>query len=169
MGTFEAREDVYAEFEGNIQVASSILTSYLEDYNVSNAKKMNLVFFADAIDHVTRISRITRQPRGSALLIGIAGSGKQSLTKLCAFISEYTFFQIELKNGYGRPDFHEDIKEQMILAGVEGKSVTWIFPDSQIVEESFVEDVNNILNSGDIPNLWENDEKDKIVDEMRPV
>ena len=45
-------EDFYAEFEGNMQVASSILTSYLDDYNVSNAKKMNLVFFADAIDHV---------------------------------------------------------------------------------------------------------------------
>ena len=57
----------------------------------------------------------------------------------------------------------------MIIAGVEGKPVTWIFPDSQIVEESFVEDINNILNSGDIPNLWESDEKDKIVDEMRPV
>ena len=75
-------EDVYTEFEGNIQVASSILTSYLEDYNVSNAKKMNLVFFADAIDHVTRISRITRQPRGNALLIGIAGSGKAKPDKI---------------------------------------------------------------------------------------
>ena len=37
------------------------------------------------------------------------------------------------------------------------------------MNESFVEDLNNVLNSGDIPNLWESDELDKIVDDMRPI
>ena len=57
----------------------------------------------------------------------------------------------------------------MLIAGVKGNPVSWVFPDSQIVEESFVEDINNILNSGDIPNLWESEELDKVVEDMRPV
>lgn len=39
----------------------------------------------------------------------------------------------------------------------------------QIKCESFLEDVNNILNSGDVPNLYASDEQDRIMMAMKPV
>ena len=34
--------------------------------------------------------------------------------------------------------------------------------------ESFLEDINNILNSGEVPNLIEKDDKDNIINGLRP-
>lgn len=61
-----------------------MIEEYLEDYNQINTAQMKLVLFVDAVRHVCRISRIIRQPMGNALLLGMGGSGRQSLTRLAA-------------------------------------------------------------------------------------
>ena len=76
------------------------LEGQLEDYNDASTNKMNLVFFEDAILHILRICRSLRQPRGNIMLIGVGGSGKQSLVRLASFMYEFQFRQIEIKKNY---------------------------------------------------------------------
>lgn len=61
---------------------------------------MNMVMFNDAILYMTWIHRIIRFPRGHSLLIGIGGSGKQSLTRLSSFVAKWQLFNISLKRNY---------------------------------------------------------------------
>lgn len=56
----------------------------MEEYNEVNIK-MDLVLFDDALEHLIHVHRIIRMDHGHALLIGVGGSGKQSLTRLAAF------------------------------------------------------------------------------------
>jgi dynein heavy chain len=52
-------------------------------------------------------------------------------------------------------------------AGGEGKQTVFLFSDNQIKEESFVEDINMILNTADIPNLFAAEEKAEILEKMQ--
>jgi dynein heavy chain len=144
---------VYTEIT-DIKLINTLLEEYLEEYNITMNKEVRLIFFSDAKQHIARISRIIRQPRGNALLVGVGGTGKQSLTRLACHISDYQCIQIELTRTYGTDEWHEDIKKAYKLAGVEGKNTVFLLSDTQIKMESFLEDINSILNSGEVPNLF---------------
>lgn len=58
----------------------------LDEYNLTNSSKMHLVLFDDALEHLIKIARVLKQPRGHIMLIGVGGSGKQSLIRLCSFM-----------------------------------------------------------------------------------
>ncbi len=55
-----------------------------------------------------------------------------------------------------------DIRKLYYLAGVENKPTVFLFNDTQVVEESFLEDINNILSSGEVPNLYKPDEFEEV-------
>ena len=57
----------------------------------------------------------------------------------------------------------------MSKAGTEGKQIVFLFSDNQIKDESFVEDLNMILNTGDVPNLFPADEKAEIIEKMQMI
>ncbi|XP_072136794.1 dynein axonemal heavy chain 1 isoform X1 [Mobula birostris] len=157
------------EFIPDYEKMISVIEEYMDDFNQTSTNKLKLILFMDAIQHICRISRILRQPMGNALLLGVGGSGRQSLTKLASHMAEFDCFQIELAKNYGPSEWREDIKRILMKAGVQYQQITFLFVDTQIKEESFLEDVNNILNSGDVPNLYNFDEQEVIFTAMKPV
>ena len=103
------------------------------------------------------------------MLIGVGGSGKQSLTKLASHMREIMFKQIEITKNFGPSQFKDFMKELMFTTGIDGKLICFLMTDTQIISETFIEDINNLLNTGEIPNLWLPEDKDKIINGVRPV
>ena len=75
---------------------------------------------------------MVRQPRGNALLVGIGGTGKQSLTRLAAHMNSYKCFQIELTRGYNYDSFHEDLIKLYLMTGIDGQDAVFLFTDTQV-------------------------------------
>jgi hypothetical protein len=70
--------------------------------------------------------------------------------------------QVEISKSYSHADWREDLKRLLRRAGCDSKRIMFLFTDSQIKDEAFVEDINNMLNAGEVPNMFPSDEKMQV-------
>jgi dynein heavy chain len=167
-GDSKTNNKKYAEIRDRALLSASMQV-YLDDYNNMSAAPMKLVLFQNAVEHVARISRVIHQPNGNALLVGVGGSGRKSLTTLAVFMAEYKLFQIEISKSYSRVEWREDLKRVLRLSGVSNQPTVFLFSDTQIVEEGYLEDINGILNTGEVANLWTNEDSVQITEALEPA
>ena len=173
----DAKPLIFCHFAGGIEEKvynditeysklQKILEDTLEEYNETNAT-MNLVLFEDAMKHICRISRIISNPGGHALLVGVGGAGKQSLSKLSAHLCGMSTYMIVISGSYNVSSLKEDLQKMYKSAGLKGEGVLWLFTDSQITDEKFMVFINDLLSSGEIPDLFPPEDVDDIVNAVR--
>lgn len=75
---------------------------------------------------------------------------------------ELSIYQIAITKQYRVPEFREDLKTLYSIAGVENKPTSFLFNDTQVVEEQFLEIVNNMLSTGEVANLYKSDEMEDV-------
>lgn len=127
------------------------LLTYIDEglaaYNDNNPV-MNLVLFEDAMKHVCRITRIVMPSAGHGLLVGVGGSGKQSLTRLASSMMYMTTFQITISSTYGIADLKTDLQTLYQKTGVKDDLIMFLFTEGQITNERFLVYINDLLASG---------------------
>ncbi len=121
-GDFETNEGKYVKLSPAQELIPR-LEDLLNMYNNGDNQTMNLVFFEDCIQHLSRISRILRQQRGNAMLVGVGGSGRSSMARLAAAINKMTTFSIEITKSYRQKEWYEDIKKLLRKCGLDEETV----------------------------------------------
>jgi dynein heavy chain len=158
----ESIQDKVYDMAKSMNKMSHVLEDALREYNETNAT-MDLVLFDDAMKHIARIVRVVMNSGGHALLVGVGGSGKQSLSRLAAFICGFKVVQIVISSTYGINDLKEDLKGMYNKAGLKEEGIMFLLTDSQITNERFLVFLNDLLASGNIPDLFTPDEVDAII------
>ena len=75
--------------------------------------------FMEAIEHVIRIIRIITTPNSHALLVGLGGLGRKSLTNLSCYIVNYSLKTIKMTNVYGYKEWVTDLQDILKHAGAD--------------------------------------------------
>uniref|UniRef100_A0A5F8HDR2 Dynein axonemal heavy chain 12 n=1 Tax=Monodelphis domestica TaxID=13616 RepID=A0A5F8HDR2_MONDO len=161
----EGDERIYIEIP-SVQHFSDVVELCLDEYNQTHKTRMNLVIFRYVLEHLSRICRILKQSGGNALLVGLGGSGRQSMTRLATSMAKMYMFQPEISKSYGMNEWREDLKVKSSYAGMKGLKTVFLITDTQIKEEAFLEDIDSVLNTGEVPNIFAADEKQEGV---RPI
>jgi len=146
------------------------LVQQLADYNATpKQKKMDIVLFKDALIHVAKIYRVLNLKRGHVLLVGVGGSGRHSLTRLAGYIAKMNAEQLEIRKDFDLRAFRKRLMEmyEKTVYGKQMRKTVFIFSDNDVVLEVFLEDIQNMLNSGVVPNMYSPDDLARVRDEMR--
>eukprot|EP00762_Andalucia_godoyi_P003304 ANDGO_06532.mRNA.1 Dynein heavy chain len=128
---------------------------------------VHLVVFDEVLNHVLRIDRVLRQPLGHLLLAGASGSGKTVLSRFVAWMNGLSVFQIKAHRGYTLADFEADLRSVLKRSGVKGEKICFIFDESNILDTAFLEYMNALLASGEVPGLFEGDELAALLNSCR--
>jgi dynein heavy chain 1, cytosolic len=152
------------------EVSSLDLRKHIEArLRVFNEEELNvqLVVFDSVIDHVLRIDRVLRQPLGHLLLVGESGAGKTVLSRFVSWMNGMSVFQIKLTSNYTLENFDDDLRVVLKRAGCDGEKICFIFDESNVLDSAFLERMNALLASGEVPGLYEDDDYTSLMHACR--
>ncbi|KAG7479772.1 hypothetical protein JOB18_034928 [Solea senegalensis] len=130
-------------------------------------RELDLLLFTEVYDFVSRVDRVLSRPGGSLLLAGRSGVGRHTATCLVSHMHGYTLFTPKMSRGYALKHFSNDLKTVMQLAGLEGQQVVLLLEDYQFVHPAFLEMVNSLLSSGEVPGLYSPEELEPLLSSLK--
>uniref|UniRef100_H2M4S9 Cytoplasmic dynein 2 heavy chain 1 n=1 Tax=Oryzias latipes TaxID=8090 RepID=H2M4S9_ORYLA len=135
-------------------------------YNRDN-KELDLLLFWEVCDFVSRVDRVLSRLGGSLLLAGRSGVGRHTAACLVSHMHGYALFTLKICRGYTLKHFSNDLKMVMQLAGLDGQQVVLLLEDYQFVHPSFLEIVNSLLSSGEVPGLYTPEELEPLLSPLK--
>lgn len=143
---------------------------YLNEYNAVAEIPMNLTLFRYSIEHLTRVLRCLHLRNGHLIAMGNGGSGRMTSIKLAACMAGSQLFHFNFHQNYSLQNWREDVKNALIATGLNGKHTILLYPDPKSkYSTEFMDDIVALMDNFDLPNLFQSDDKTKIMDAMQAV
>ena len=171
---------------GNIS-STSLLFSGLLSLDFKEVNKIDLVNFIEErfktfcdeelevpmvvhesmVDHILRIDRALKQVQGHMMLIGASRTGKTILTRFVAWLNGLKAVQPKIHRHSRLNDFDIVLKNAILDCTLKESRTCLIIDESNILETAFLERMNTLLANADIPDLFQGEEYDKLLNNLR--
>ncbi|XP_062407923.1 dynein cytoplasmic 2 heavy chain 1 [Sardina pilchardus] len=130
-------------------------------------RELDILLFHEVLDFMSRVDRVLSRPGGSLLLAGRSGVGRRTVTSVVSHMHAATLFTPKVSRNYALKQFNADLKTVMQLAGIEGQQVVLLLEDYQFVHPAFLEMVNSLLSSGEVPGLYSTEELEPLLSSLK--
>ncbi|XP_073414467.1 cytoplasmic dynein 2 heavy chain 1 isoform X2 [Dendrobates tinctorius] len=130
-------------------------------------RELDILLFHEVLDFMSRVDRVLSFPGGSLLLAGRSGVGRRTVTSLVSHMHGATLFTPKISRGYELKHFKNDLKQVMQMAGIEGQQVVLLLEDYHFVHPPFLEMINSLLSSGEVPGLYTMEELEPLLSPLK--
>ena len=163
-GSFLPHGHGYSRIDSSLDEAQAVLAQRIAEHSSS---KKEVIIFEYVLVHVARLARVFEQPFGSALVIGMGGSGRRSISRLAALAVGCESRAMTTSKKYTNEVWREDLINILRQCGERGEPLVFVMADSDIREESMLEDVCSLLNTGEVSGLITVDIQDAITHTLK--
>uniref|UniRef100_A0A8C3BC42 Cytoplasmic dynein 2 heavy chain 1 n=1 Tax=Cairina moschata TaxID=8855 RepID=A0A8C3BC42_CAIMO len=130
-------------------------------------KEIEVLLFQEVLNYMSRVDRVLSFPGGSLLLAGRSGVGRRTVTSLVSHMHGAVLITPKISRGYELKQFKSDLKYVMELAGIEAQQVVLLLEDYQFVHSTFLEMINSLLSSGEVPGLYKIEELEPLLSPLK--
>ena len=116
----------------------------------------------EVLELIAQIDRVLSRPGGAVLLAGRSGIAKRTCALLTGVMLRLQLFSPMMTKDYSVRDFKKDLKAALENAAVLGKPTLLFVEDHNITKKEFLEMLNSLLSSGEIPGLYRQEEIDSL-------
>ena len=144
------------------ELVQKTITNYTREVEL-----LEIHIFPEVLLHFVQINRVISKASGSLLLCGRGGVGRHLTLKLVAYYHQIEIVSPRIGRGFGIKQFKQILKSVLLKCGIEDKELIFSIDDYQILDPVFLEMINSILSSGEIPGLFKREELDPLFSSIR--
>eukprot|EP00116_Pleurobrachia_bachei_P000920 sb/3461182/ len=130
-------------------------------------REMKLHFFPEVLSNMALVERVLTAPGGSLLLAGRSGVGRRTAVSVISHMHRMTVITPKVSRNYSMKQLKLDLKGAVQQAGVEGEQIVLLLEDHQLLDPAFLESINSLLCSGEIPGLFAPEELDVLLGPLK--
>jgi dynein heavy chain 2 len=135
-------------------------------YSRENAD-LNVQLIPEVCQWIARVDRVLSQENGNLLMVGRQGVCSSEIVKLVAHLNRTELVTLSITRDYGIKMFNTELKAVMQRSGLEGVHTVLLLEDHNFFNPTFLEVVNSLLASGEVPGLYGQEELDAILGPLK--
>ncbi len=130
-------------------------------------RDLGVVVIDELLDLVARCDRVLSTPGGSLLMPGRSGVGRRTAVSVVTALHQAKMVTMKMGRNYGEKQFKAELKAAMHAAGVDDEQVFLLLEDHNFGDPAYLDMVNSLLSSGEVPGLYTPEELEPLLTPMR--
>ncbi|KAH9593148.1 Dynein heavy chain region D6 P-loop domain [Trypanosoma melophagium] len=130
-------------------------------------KQLNVHIIHEALAWITRVDRVLSRPFGRLILVGRPGVGRRNSVCLAAYMLRMEVVRLNMVQGYSIKNFRQELRQIMQRVITQNERLVFLLAEHNIVDESFLEMINSLVSSGEIPGLFTPEELETMFSSLR--